>query len=89
MTGNEDDREVEVLDLNKIKRQVRIPLICVYDHPTDYPNLYIARVWDGTNPTRIIATAETLNELRAKLPSQMLRLDRYEEDDPCIVEVWI
>lgn len=84
-----DDREVDMLDMAKIKRQTRIPLVCVYDHPVDYPDVYVARVWDGAKPTRIVVTAETLDGIRAKLPDQMIKLDRDENDDPCIAEVWI
>jgi hypothetical protein len=36
-----------------------------------------------------MATADTLEELREKIPSSMVRMDRHPKDDPCIVEVWI
>ncbi len=83
------DREVERFDIDKINKQARIPIICIYDHPTDYPEVYVARVWDATRPTHIMATATTLEALREKIPSQMIKIDRTEKDDPCIVEVWI
>ena len=70
-------------------KQARIPLICVYDHPTDYPDKFIARLWDCNIPTRIMVTADTLEELREKIPNTMVRMDRHPQDDPCVVEVWI
>jgi len=83
------DREVNCFDIEKSMRQARIPLICVYEHPTDYPDKFIARLWDCNVPTHIMATADTLEELRDKIPSSMVRMDRHPKDDPCIVEVWI
>ena len=84
-----NDREVEQFDYEKSAKQARIPLICIYDHPTDYPDKFIARLWDCSAPTNIIATADTLEELRAKIPDCMVKLDRHPQDDPRIVEVWI
>jgi len=84
-----NDREVEQFDYEKSAKQARIPLIFVYDHPTDYPDKFIARLWDCSAPTNIIATADTLEELREKIPSTMVKLNRDSQDDPCIVEVWI
>ena len=84
-----NDREVEQFDYEKSAKQARIPLICIYDHPTDYPDKFIARLWDCSAPTNIIATADTLEELRAKIPDCMVKLDRHPQADPCIVEVWI
>lgn len=89
ITYRANDREVEQFDYEKSAKQARIPLICIYDHPTDYPDKFIARLWDCSAPTNIIATADTLEELRAKIPDCMVKLDRHPKDDPCIVEVWI
>ena len=88
-TDRANDHEVNHFDIEKSMKQARIPLICVYDHPTDYPDKFIARLWYGSVPTRIMATADTLEELRDKIPSSMVRMDRHPKDDPCIVEVWI
>ena len=89
ITDRANDREVEQFDYEKSAKQARIPLICIYDHPTDYPDKFIARLWDCDIPTNIMATADTLEELRAKIPSTMVRMNRDAQDDPCIVEVWI
>lgn len=83
------DHEVNKFDIGKAMKQTRIPLICIYDHPKDYPDKFIARLWDCDIPTNIMATADTLEELRAKIPSSMVRMDRHPKDDPCVVEVWI
>jgi hypothetical protein len=83
------DHEVNKFDIGKAMKQTRIPLICIYDHPKDYPDKFIARLWDCDIPTNIMATADTLEELRAKIPSTMVRMNRDAQDDPCVVEVWI
>lgn len=88
-TDTMNDHEVNSFDIEKSMKQARIPLICVYDHPKDYPDKFIARLWDCDIPTHIIATADTLEELREKIPSTMVKLNRDSQDDPCIVEVWI
>ncbi len=87
--NREDDREVEFFDLKKAMKQTKIPLICIYDHPKDYPDKYVARLWDCNIPTHIMASADTLQDIRAKIPEGMVRLERDQRDDPVIVETWI
>jgi hypothetical protein len=52
------DHEVNKFDIGKAMKQTRIPLICIYDHPKDYPDKFIARLWDCDIPTNIMATAD-------------------------------
>jgi hypothetical protein len=65
----------------------------VYDHPTDQPDCYVARLWiigDGQiKSSNDMFTADTLDELRRLLPPGLNRLDRFDQDDPKIVEVWL
>jgi hypothetical protein len=69
----------------------------VYRHPRDYPAKYVARRWDVRSPghgAQVIATdevklANTLDEIRRLIPPGLYCLNRFEDDDPCIVEVWI
>ena len=83
------DYIVDVFDEEKIHGDIKLPIICVYDRPTDYPDKYIARLWDANTPTRIVAVADTLEELRRSKPASMLILPRSTEDDKVIVETWI
>lgn len=84
-----EDRAVKRLDLERLRKQTKLPMITVYKHPEDYPEQYVARVWDVNKPTHIIALADTLEELREAIPEGMYNLGRRPQDDPCIVEVWI
>lgn len=89
-----DQREDKVIagafDYEKISKAVRrLPMISIYNHPDDYPDKYVARVWDANEPTRFITLADTLEEIRATIPPNMTRLNRMQGDDPCIVEGYI
>ena len=66
----------------------------VYDHPKDYPDRYVARLFevDGNGPhaTGIITTSETLEDLQDELEALgLVRLMRLPEDDPVILETWL
>lgn len=66
----------------------------VYDHPTDYPNNYVARLHvadaDGSRPTETLMICPDLDLLRGQLLEMGLTcLTRSPEDDAVIVEVWL
>jgi len=62
----------------------------VYDHPTDHPDLYVARLFIGVDPTETAMLDAQLDRLRSRLAHLGLtRLDRHADDDPVIVECWI
>jgi hypothetical protein len=62
----------------------------VYDHPADYPDCFVARLFRFERPTGIVIPAPTLASLRDELAIRGLTpLQRDPRDDPVIVEVWI
>lgn len=67
----------------------------VYDHPSDYPDKYVARLFlvgrGGTEATASIIIAPSLEVLRKTLLVDMglHRLDRSPGDDANIVETWL
>jgi hypothetical protein len=66
------------------------PIYAIYDHPFDYPDEFVCRVWHGmTAELKLFARGKTLAEVRAKLPRGVHNLGRLPEDDPKIVESWI
>ncbi len=89
MSESREDRVVKRFDLERLSKQTKLPLITVYRHPEDYPEQFVARVWDLNRPTNLIALADTLEELREAIPEGMYNIGRQPQDDPCIVEVWI
>lgn len=89
MNGGEDRIIGAAFDRSKLLKISKFPMICIYDCPDDYPDSFVARVWDMDRPTRLVAMADTLEEIRAKIPKDMHCIPRTEQDEPCIVEVWI
>lgn len=66
----------------------------VYDHPTDYPEFYVARRWllrsGKVLRTDMILKEEDVEVLRYKLLEQGLtKFPRHEQDDPKIMEIWL
>jgi hypothetical protein len=68
----------------------------VYDHPTDRPDEYVARLWRilpaPAAPTNRMLGCDDLEGLRAMILTDnpgLICLGRFEEDDPKIVEMWI
>lgn len=67
----------------------------VYGHPRDYPAKYVVRKW-RVQPGGAIemaqepwCVADTIEAARESLPTGLYRLERQENDDPAIMEVWV
>jgi hypothetical protein len=67
----------------------------VYDHPSDFPNSYVVRrhvvIESRVIPDPVpFLVGPDLDGIREVLECRGLyRLNRQEEDDPVIVEVWL
>jgi len=66
----------------------------VYKHPSDYPNDYVARLFevdaDGPRATASIVISPSLEFLREQMMDmRLVCLTRDEGDDPVIVETWL
>lgn len=71
-----------------------LPMWVVYDHPTDYPDHYVARQHvvglSGIESTDRVMQAKTLDSIRTAMTNQGLAcITRSDNDDPKIVEVWL
>jgi len=60
----------------------------VYENPSDFPGQFVVRQWLWGVPCQVWAVAGTLEEVRGKLPRQLLNIGRMDGDDPAIKEVW-
>jgi hypothetical protein len=76
-------------------KKVRDPLgmWVIYDHPTDFPDKFVARRF-YIGPRVILSsddfvTSDTLNGVRALLPDGLINIGRDEHDDAKIVETWV
>jgi hypothetical protein len=66
-----------------------IEIWTVYYNTRDFPALYAARLWYDNQATSAVFSAHSLKMMRIMLPSHLTRMTRHEDDDPCIVEVWL
>jgi hypothetical protein len=80
-------------DDSTAKPHIEMSQWVIYQHPRDYPGEFVMRRWiieaNLLIATDEMAVAATLEEIRKKVPPGLYCLDRFEEDDPCIVEVWL
>lgn len=61
----------------------------IYFNPKDHPNKYVARLWNFNTPTPNHHVADNYDDIISKIPTDLIRIDRMDGDDPCIVEVWL
>jgi hypothetical protein len=62
----------------------------VYDHPSDYPEWFVARRFEGESPTTETILARDVETIRVLLTIKgLMPLERMEGDDPKIIEVWL
>lgn len=68
-----------------------MPTIVVYDHPRDYPDNYVARIFITGTPTNTVIVKDDADEIQQDIRENtyMMFFPRGVEDDPCIVGVWM
>ena len=73
--------------------ELNFPMATIYEKPLDFPNEFVARVWDGkgAKPTNIIIKRATVQEIREDIRAAGFTtvFVRTEDDDTNIVEIWI
>lgn len=70
---------------------LKFPVIVIYKHPQDYPDKYVARVFDIMRPTNTVVIRDTLRELQTDISRNTAKafIARDEKDEPCVVGSWI
>jgi len=71
------------------KKCKKFPVFTVYYNPTDFPGKYVVRLFDGPQPTRLMAIADTLEAIRKTIPPLFHCIPRDTKDDKIIVETWL
>ena len=70
-----------------------LDMFSIYDHPLDYPDKWAVRRWiistKGGEKSAELGLADSLEEARSLVPQGKVRVPRFAEDDPKIVEVWL
>lgn len=75
----------------------RIEVIAIYENPSDYPGLFVARSFVAVNGTPLplakpLAVVPTLEEARAAVRAfrpDAVCFARNPNDDPVVVESWL
>lgn len=81
---------MKIFDLATIRAEALVPLITIYKNPKDFPDQYVARLFDIGRPTGRFFAADTYEEVLKEIPTRgMVRIPRRPNDDPVIVEVWM
>ena len=83
------DKILDTFRWGQVRAAAKVPLICIYERPEDYPGKFVARLWDLQQPTSFLVVADTLEEIRKAIPSGMVPIQRDPTDAPAIVETWI
>lgn len=80
----ESIREVDFTDM-------KMPMIVVYEKPLDFPDKYIARVFECEKPTNVIIIRDSLQECRDDITVAgfLVCLERSDDDVLSVVETWI
>lgn len=70
---------------------MKFPYIAVYEHPEDFPEKYVARVWDMDKPTDTIMVKDELREIEEDIRenTNLTFLPRGMEDVISLVGVWM
>jgi hypothetical protein len=71
----------------------KLPMFVVYDHPSDYPDHFVARLWVSLpipQPMQLQIRSAHIESLRDIFEQAGLTLlTRSEHDEPVILETWI
>ncbi|MFC2459849.1 hypothetical protein [Selenomonas noxia] len=78
------------------KSRMASVIVTVYDHPQDFPHGYVARAHIIAHGGKaayasqmIYIGRETIEEVRAAIPPDMVKMVRHPQDDPAILETYI
>lgn len=88
LVDNDKQGNFSEVDTSGLKQ----PIICVYNHPADYPDKCVARIFDGVTPTDTVITRDTVEELREDISKRFpdkLPFAAGREDYKSVVESWI
>jgi hypothetical protein len=84
--------EAEGLQL-QAQREGVLLVWTIYKHPRDFPDRWVARPHvtgpHQMGPLRVHLEAESLDELRERLPKELHRVQRSPADEVQIFESWI
>jgi hypothetical protein len=66
-----------------------MPIICIYNSPSDYQGMFVARLFDVNKPTAIILMRSSLDSIRQEIPERFTLVPKAAGEDANIVESYI
>ena len=85
-------REVRLRNADKVAKSNKSPLRmwCVYEHPEDFPEHYVAKLFEGANATDSMVMSKDYEIVAESMFEMGLsKLMRMPDDDPTILETWL
>lgn len=69
---------------------IRVLFIAVYDHPLDYPDKVVARIYNMDKPTNVILLGDSEEEITEEIQKEtcLVRFERGAGDDPVLICCW-
>ena len=93
--GLTNDEFCRLVDSARVNLMATV-IVTVYDHPYDFPYGYVARMHISAHDGKtkyaspmIYVGRETLDEVRAAIPPDMVKMIRHPQDDPVILETYV
>lgn len=84
---NREVNSIKEVDLSGMK----MPVISVYEHPEDFPEKCVARIFELDQPTDVVVVKKTVKEINKDIRkhTNMVQLARTENDVASLVCMWV
>lgn len=78
------------MNLIQAAHKSELGMWCIYDHPRDYPESFVARLFELDQPTPFVMRARDLETLRERFRAEgLVCISRSESDPANYVEAWL
>ena len=62
----------------------------LHKHPSDFPDKYVARLFENETPTKSFIAIDNYDDLALQMISMgLVRVMRSTDDPPTLLEVWL
>lgn len=85
-------RDIKITSIQAVDMSdLNFPIIAVCKHPEDYPQHYVARIFDCNKPTNVVIVKETLKEIQDDIEKHTDKffIPRLLDDLISVVGTWL
>lgn len=68
---------------------LRLPVLVVYQRPTDFPDKFVVRLFDLQTATEHCTIHDSYEQARNAIPRRFAVIARHPNDEPQILETWV